>query len=486
MEARGHRLVTECPACGRDAAGARYCEHCGAPVMSPLPDQSLVLDENTASGPFRIEIDAARVLQQGAAGVLELRLTNRGTAAMSMAMVEIETPVAGAPLRSLVRDVAAGRHVPVRFSVVPMRHGEAVCRVRVKGLDAAQVFTVSTGEFTVTINPARTEETTLQFIVENSDVVGDFENVFTQKRPRPRGVMHPRRRAAWVPIRLVECERREVRPVLKHVVLPPGERGVSFVESAAFRWLDTDDVRTVALFAKDSLALGRSALVDPNTRDHNNVVLRLMPETTATRELSRRIHRYAFRVEVSADAVRVARLGRRDGRVVIESSGPLDEGEPLDVAGLFDLSARIVRGQDHLRWPAFSTNRGSGRPPEIELTELRVPGAEQVLGVVLSRSDDAAAREQYVIVRRHVTVGASPDAAVLIAQPGVAPVHARLIAKGGLFFIEDLGSDEGTWLNERRLHADETALLQHSDHITLGRTTVAFEPFTQQFGDGDT
>lgn len=485
-EPRDERLVAQCPACGRDVAGARYCENCGAPMTREQPDRALVLDEIGRSGPFRLEIDTARVLQEGAAGVLEFRLTNTGTVEMSMVMLEMETPVADAPLRSLVRDVPPGRHVPVRLSIVPLRYGEAVCRACVKGLDTAQVFSVSTGEFTVIVNPPHVEETTLQFIIENSDVVGDFENVFTPQRRRPQGVMQPRRRAAWVPIRLVERERREVRPVQKHIVYTSPDATVPSMDSAALRWLEADDVRTVALFARDTLAFGRSALADPRTRERNDVVLRLMPETTSTRELSRRIHRYAFRVEALADGVRLVRLGRSEGRAIAESSGPLIGGEPFDVAGLLDLTARIVRGQDHLRWPTFSTNRGSGRPPEIELFELYVPGLEHVLGVVLSRSDDAAAREQYVLVRRHVTVGASSDAAIVIEQPGVSPVHARLIAKGGLFFLEDLGSGEGTWLNERRLQPDEVAVLQQGDRLVLGRTAVAFEPFTQQFGDDET
>jgi pSer/pThr/pTyr-binding forkhead associated (FHA) protein len=108
-----------------------------------------------------------------------------------------------------------------------------------------------------------------------------------------------------------------------------------------------------------------------------------------------------------------------------------------------------------------------------------------VVAVVLGRSDDAAEREEYVLIRRHATVGASPQAAIVITGPGVARLHARLIAKAGVFFIEDLGSADGTWVNQRRVLPDELVPLQYGDSIILGRVPVAFEPFVQQFGGSD-
>jgi hypothetical protein len=487
MSSTSHEAqVIRCPACDHEVRHARYCEHCGAPLPAELAARADALTEPAAhAGSARLEIDAARVLQQNAVGVLELRLTNTGAHQAQVVMVEVDTPVVDAPLRCIVRDIRRGRHMPLRFSVIPLRHGEAVCRVRVKVLDTAQVFGVSAGEFTIVVNPPHVEETTLQFVIKDSDVVGDFENVFTQKRRRPRDVMQPRRRAVWVPIQLVEQEHREVRPVPKTIVDAGRLAGVPPIESAALRLLEAGTMRTVALFARPQLAFGRSAWPDPHSREQNDVVLRLMPDSAATRDLSRRIHRFAFQLRVGAEEVELARLARREGRIAVDSVERLVDGQPIDVGGLFELTPRIVRDTDPFRWERFALHRGTGSLPEIELIEVCVPSAAQVLGVVLRRSDEAAELEEYVQVRRHVTIGASTQAAIVLHEGGVAPTHARLIARGGVFFIEHLGSDGGTWVNERRLGPNEIAPLVYGDHLMLGKAAIAFEPFQQQFGDDD-
>lgn len=478
--------VTKCPACDRVVGHTRYCEHCGAVLPAEMVPRTDALAEAVAdAGSVRLDIDAARVLQQHAVGVLEVRLTNTGAHEAQVAMVEIDTAVVDTPLRSIVRDIRCGRHTPLRFSVIPVRHGEAVCRVRVKMLDTAQIFSVSTGEFTIVVNPPHVEETTLQFVIKDSDVVGDFENVFTQKRRRPRDVMQPRRRAMWVPIRLVEQERREVRPVPKTIVGAGRLAGVPPIESAALRLLEAGTMRTVVLFARPQLAFGRSAWPDPHGVEQNDVVLRLMPDSAATRDLSRRIHRFAFQLRVGADDVELVRLTRREGRIAVDTVEQLVDGQAIDVAGLFELVPRVVRGTDPFRWERFVVHRGSGHAPEIELIEVCVPSAAQVLGLVLRRSDEAAEIEEYVQVRRHVTIGASAQAAIVLREGGISPVHARLIARGGVFLVEDLGGDGGTWVNDHRLEANELAPLIYGDHLMLGKAVIAFEPFQQQFGEDE-
>jgi hypothetical protein len=484
--------AARCPECGHEMSGSRYCERCGAPASRALVRGSSGLARagdlepvRAGGADLRVEVDASRVLQQHATGVLELRLTNASGPGVQLAMVELETAVVDEPLRSLVRNLPRGGHAPVRFSIIPARHGDGICRVRVKALDVAQTFTVCRGEFALTVNPPHVEETTLQFVIQNSDVVGDFENVFAPQRPRPRAVVQPRHRALWVAVPLVEEERREVRPVPKCFAGPERHAGVPPIESAALRVPYQDEARTVALFAKPKLAFGRSAVPDPASGERNDVVLRLMPETAARQELSRRIHRFAFQLQTGPEGVQLLRLGRREGRVAVESVEPLRDGEPIDVAGLFHLVPRIIKGPDYLRWQSLRLHRKTSVAPEIELVEVCVPSAEQVLGVVLSRTDEAAEREQYVQVCRFVTIGASDEAAIVVREPGVSGLHARLIAKAGIFFIEDLGSTHGTWVNERRLQADEVEALQYGDRIVLGKTAVAFEPFEQHQAEGD-
>ena len=48
--------------------------------------------------------------------------------------------------------------------------------------------------------------------------------------------------------------------------------------------------------------------------------------------------------------------------------------------------------------------------------------------------------------------------------------HARFTTAHGLWYVEDLGSRNGTWLNGRRIHASQR--LKKGDKIKIGRTVV--------------
>jgi pSer/pThr/pTyr-binding forkhead associated (FHA) protein len=48
--------------------------------------------------------------------------------------------------------------------------------------------------------------------------------------------------------------------------------------------------------------------------------------------------------------------------------------------------------------------------------------------------------------------------------------HARFTTAHGLWYLEDLGSTNGTWLNGRRIHASQR--LKKGDKIKIGRTVV--------------
>lgn len=55
--------------------------------------------------------------------------------------------------------------------------------------------------------------------------------------------------------------------------------------------------------------------------------------------------------------------------------------------------------------------------------------------------------------------------------------HARILCQGGQFWLEDMGSTNGTYLNEQRIF--EAKLLQHGDIIRLGQTQLQFRRLEQ-------
>jgi hypothetical protein len=71
-----------------------------------------------------------------------------------------------------------------------------------------------------------------------------------------------------------------------------------------------------------------------------------------------------------------------------------------------------------------------------------------------------------------VTIGRADDNAIVLADPEVSAHHARIAwdARRGVYYIEDLGSVEGTYVNERSIGG--SVKLHHGDVIRVGNTVM--------------
>jgi pSer/pThr/pTyr-binding forkhead associated (FHA) protein len=69
------------------------------------------------------------------------------------------------------------------------------------------------------------------------------------------------------------------------------------------------------------------------------------------------------------------------------------------------------------------------------------------------------------------TIGRSPQGDIFIDNPAVSFHHARVFSQAGVYYVEDLGSLYGTFLNGVRI---TQAPLTYGDVITVGKHTVRF------------
>lgn len=76
-------------------------------------------------------------------------------------------------------------------------------------------------------------------------------------------------------------------------------------------------------------------------------------------------------------------------------------------------------------------------------------------------------------LRGDMLLGRDPKAQVIIGEREVSAQHARLTQVGEKFYVEDLGSRNGTWLNGVRI---QRQALNEGDEITIGRTSLRFDP----------
>jgi len=69
-----------------------------------------------------------------------------------------------------------------------------------------------------------------------------------------------------------------------------------------------------------------------------------------------------------------------------------------------------------------------------------------------------------------VTFGRAESCRVQLDDTYVSTLHARMFSKDGTWFVEDLGSTNGTYLNQRRLTAP--AELRAGDKLKIGKTVL--------------
>ena len=70
-----------------------------------------------------------------------------------------------------------------------------------------------------------------------------------------------------------------------------------------------------------------------------------------------------------------------------------------------------------------------------------------------------------------VTIGRAPKGDIFIDNPAVSFHHARVFSEAGIYYVEDLGSLNGTFLNGARV---TKAPLTHGDVLTVGKHSVRF------------
>jgi hypothetical protein len=72
-----------------------------------------------------------------------------------------------------------------------------------------------------------------------------------------------------------------------------------------------------------------------------------------------------------------------------------------------------------------------------------------------------------------LTIGRSGAADLTLADQYVSHMHARILRRGAYYFIEDLGSTNGTFLNDLRV--ESSAQLKVHDTLRMGQTVLRYE-----------
>ena len=96
------------------------------------------------------------------------------------------------------------------------------------------------------------------------------------------------------------------------------------------------------------------------------------------------------------------------------------------------------------------------------------PGTGQA---VLSAAEVGCGARLFPVDRNITIIGRANTADVVILDPTVSNLHARIIKHSFGYTVEDMGSAEGTFLNDKRVKHDR---LTHGDTLRLGSTLLTF------------
>lgn len=117
-------------------------------------------------------------------------------------------------------------------------------------------------------------------------------------------------------------------------------------------------------------------------------------------------------------------------------------------------------------------------PPDTGSSRERPVGpvfelSQNIAPVLIVTSSPSLAPELKFPLEAGLSLGRSRSSGIPVSDQFASHMHARVYPKGHFFFIEDLGSTNGTFVNGRRIDG-QTQLKVH-DEIRMGETVFRYE-----------
>ncbi len=177
------------------------------------------------------------------------------------------------------------------------------------------------------------------------------------------------------------------------------------------------------------------------------------------------------------------KITRTNGRFLYENRPECWHGAMLNGRLIDDRAVELKEG-DVLGFGFFKEEDGSpaGEPPAVRLS-LRRFGPDRAPSLAISpapsenREFCEDTRKTHILMGDRITVGRSPENAVKINNPSVEPVHVSIDRKNDRYFISDLDTPGGTFLNDEPL-AGERAL-RLGDRIRIGTEELRIVNYEQ-------
>jgi hypothetical protein len=152
-----------------------------------------------------------------------------------------------------------------------------------------------------------------------------------------------------------------------------------------------------------------------------------------------------------------------------DDSETSDDGDlPFDERDATPLRADDPKPQRVTTYPALRAGRGRSRARDTALAggfataSMAAPGSSEVF---LYAERGPGSGQLLPIALGSLVLGRSSSADLRLPHASISRRHARLQRRGERFFLEDLGSQNGTYVEEERLSSEREVLLGQRIHI---------------------
>ena len=106
------------------------------------------------------------------------------------------------------------------------------------------------------------------------------------------------------------------------------------------------------------------------------------------------------------------------------------------------------------------------------LARPRITAPASGVGLVLRLETERGSRSTFEVTKSGATIGRGPESTIQLADLSVSRKHARITYKQGAYWLSDLGSMGGTWVDGTKLAAPRRVATGQTIDIGVCRLTV--------------
>lgn len=115
----------------------------------------------------------------------------------------------------------------------------------------------------------------------------------------------------------------------------------------------------------------------------------------------------------------------------------------------------------------YRIDEATGELVPVELDQF----VENEGAALVVRAGGGREGESFALDSERMTIGRRPDSAVFLDDVTVSRDHAIIVHRGDAWYLDDLGSLNGTYVNRRRI---DSQLLEDGDEVQIGKYKLTF------------